>query len=399
MIAHRLAVSVRARPRRWGWLANFLFCTLVGAAVGVAGGGDHVGVSLVVSYAIGFSIHLAIHAGIVFLHPRVPLPLVIIAMLIVGVALGLVLGGTAIAGRPLHLLRGGHPAPIPAPILAMLFGTLGAVGFALLYHLWAARGRMERAERDALARGKALAEAELRVLQAQMEPHFLFNTLSNVISLIHTDPGRAARLLEDLTALLRASLSRVRANDSTLGEELDLVRAYLDLQALRMDGRMTWDVRGEPGIEGLRLPPLLVQPLVENAVLHGVEPAVGGGRVEVRAERADGGAVRIRVVDDGAGFGPERADGAGECIANVRERLRALFGDRGRLTLEELPGGGAGAELYLPAAMPDGAGTAAPEPADVGPGAVEPGAVGPCAARPAAAAPEAIDPRPPTPAR
>ena len=356
MILRGLAASVRIRPGYWGWLANFLFCTLVGAAVGVAGGGDHLGASFVVSYAIGFSIHLCIHAGFVFLRPRVPLPVVITAMPILGMVLGLALGGMAIAGRPLYLLRGGYSAPI----LAVLFGALGAVGFALLYDLWAARGRLERAERDALARGKALAEAELRVLQAQMEPHFLFNTLANVISLIHTDPERAARLLEDLTALLRASLSRVRAGEATLGEELDLVRAYLDLQALRMDGRMTWDVRAAPELEGLRLPPLLVQPLVENAVLHGVEPAVGGGRVEVHAERAAGGAVRIRVLDDGAGLDPDRAAGAGECIANVRDRLRALFEDRGRLALTELPGGGVSAEIVLPAAEPEEAGAAAP---------------------------------------
>ena len=385
MIVERLAASARARPGRWGWLANFLFCTLVGAVVGVAGGGVHVGASLAVSYAIGFSIHICIHAGFVLLAPRVPLPLVIPTMLIVGVVLGLALGGAVVTGRPLHFLRGDHSTLV----LAMLFGTLGVIGFALLYGLWAARARLDRAERDALARGKALAEAELRVLQAQMEPHFLFNTLSNVISLIHTNPGRAARLLENLTALLRASLSRVRAGEATLGEEMDLVRAYLDLQALRMGGRMTCDVRVEPGIEGLRLPPLLVQPLVENAVLHGVEPAVDGGRVEVCAERAGGGAVRIRVVDDGAGFGPERADGAGECIANVRERLRALFGDRGRLTLEELPGGGVSAELYLPAAGSNGAETAAPEPADGGPATIEP----------AAAAPATLEPPRPPPAR
>ena len=344
MIVEALAESIRARPRRWGWLANFLFCTLVGAAVGVAGGGDYVGASLAVSYTIGFSIHVCIHVGFVLLAPRVPWPIVVAAMLAIGIVLGLALGGTIIAGRPLYFLRDDYSAAA----LAVLFGALGALGFALLYDLRAARARLERAERDALVRDKALAEAELRALQAQMEPHFLFNTLSNVTSLIHMDPDRATRLLERLTALLRASLTRARAGDATLGEELDLVRAYLDIQTLRMDGRMTYDVRVDPEIERLPLPPLLVQPLVENAVLHGIEPAVGGGRVEVRAERT-GETVRIRITDDGTGFGPDGASGAGECIANVRERLHALFGARGRLALVESPGGGIRAELHVPA--------------------------------------------------
>ena len=347
----RLTAAARAHPHRSGWAANFLFCTLVGAATGVAGGGGYLAASFAVSYAIGFSIHVCIHAGFVLLPPGIPRPLVIGAMLAVGILLGLALGGTLIAGQPLYLLRDDYSAAA----LAVLFGALGVIGFALLYDLWAARGRLERAERDTLAREKALAQAELRVLQAQMEPHFLFNSLANVISLIHTDPDRAARLLERLTALLRASLARTRASDTTLGEELELVRAYLDLQALRMDGRMTYDVRADPTVEDLRLPPLVVQPLVENAVLHGIEPAVGGGRVEVRAERA-GEAVRIRISDDGPGFDPGGEGAAGECIANVRERLHALFGSRGRLTLAESPTGGVSAELHVPApdGVPDG---------------------------------------------
>ena len=112
-----------------------------------------------------------------------------------------------------------------------MLGALTTTGFYAVDNWWETRARLVRAERDALARDKALAEAELRVLQAQVEPHFLFNTLANVVSLIRTHPDRAARLLEQLTSLLRASLSRTRRADGTLGDELAVVRAYLDVQA------------------------------------------------------------------------------------------------------------------------------------------------------------------------
>ena len=227
---------------------------------------------------------------------------------------------------------------------------VGLAGSVAVEFLWEARNRLARAERDALARDKALAEAELRVLQAQVEPHFLFNTLANVISLIHTQPDRAARLLERLTSLLRASLSRTRRTAGTLGDELAVVRAYLDIQALRMAGRMTYEVDVDPGLEVVRMPPLLLQPLVENAVLHGIEPSAAGGRVVVRAERSDG-VVLVGVTDDGVGLDPDTAR-PGVGISNVRERLRGAFGERGRLALAETPGGGVSAELRFPALLP-----------------------------------------------
>ena len=228
----------------------------------------------------------------------------------------------------------------------MLVSAVAVAGFEGLTRLWDARERLSRAERDALARDKALAEAELRVLQAQVEPHFLFNTLANVISLIHIDPNRAAGLLGRLTTLLRASLSRARRADGTLGDELAVVRAYLEIQRLRMEHRMTSELVVESDLEAVRMPPFLVQPLVENAVLHGIEPSPSGGRVFVRAERKDG-TLRIAVTDDGCGMGREAAsEGVG--IANIRERLQASFGTAGTLAFFETPGGGVTAVLRIP---------------------------------------------------
>ncbi len=260
-----------------------------------------------------------------------------------GLVLGLGLGGVLLDGHPMFLL--GSNVWL---LIAVLLSGVGLAGSIAAERLWEVRNRLERARREALVRDKALAEAELRVLQAQVEPHFLFNTLANVISLIHTHPDRAARLLERLTSLLRASLSRTRRADGTLGDELAVVRAYLDIQSLRMAGRMTFELNVDPGLEAVRMPPLLLQPLVENAVLHGIEPSAAGGRVVVHAERS-AGVVQVRVTDDGVGLDPDTAP-HGVGIANVRERLQATFGEGGRLALSENPGGGVSAELQFPAA-------------------------------------------------
>ena len=341
----RLKASIRAHPVRWGWVLNAAFCAVVGAVLSLAMFGSLVPAFFAVSYCIGFSIHLFV----VCMHRYGPswLPRwvgeTVAAMS--GMILGFALGGVFLEGDPLFLL--GSNASL---LIGVLLSGVGLAGSAAVKHLWKVRNRLARAERDALARDKALAEAELRVLQAQVEPHFLFNTLANVGSLIHTHPDRAARLLERLTSLLRASLSRTRRADGTLGDELAVVRAYLDIQALRMAGRMTWEVDVEPGLEAVRVPPLLLQPLVENAVLHGIEPSAAGGRVVVRAERSDG-VVRVGVTDDGVGLDPDTA-GHGVGIANVRERLQATFGARGKLALAETPGGGVSAELRFPAPFP-----------------------------------------------
>lgn len=340
-----LKASIRAQPQRWGWVLNAAFCAVVGAVLSLAMFGSLVPAFFSVSYSCGFSIHLFVTCVHRYGPSWLPRWAAETVAAMCGMILGLALGGVVLEGDPLFLL--GSNVSL---LIGVLLSAIGLAGSVAVERLWEVRNRLARAERDALARDKALAEAELRVLQAQVEPHFLFNTLANVISLIHTQPDRAARLLERLTSLLRASLSRTRRADGTLGDELAVVRAYLDIQALRMAGRMTYEVDVDPGLEAVRVPPLLLQPLVENAVLHGIEPSATGGRVVVRAERSDG-VIRVGVTDDGVGFDPDTA-AHGVGIANVRERLRATFGARGRLALTETPGGGVSAELRFPALFP-----------------------------------------------
>jgi len=152
-------------------------------------------------------------------------------------------------------------------------------------------------------------------------------------------------MLLDLTALLRTSLARTRKQAVTLGEELDLLRAYLGIMAVRMGARLSWQIDAPAELLDARLPPLLVQPLVENAVRHGLEPKTAPGRLDIRCRR-DGDRLAIEVCDDGIGFSADASDGTG--LANVRQRLLATCGPDASLTLGANPDGGVFARLQLP---------------------------------------------------
>ena len=227
---------------------------------------------------------------------------------------------------------------------------------SLLFHLYFSL--RHRAMRDRMRAN----EAQLRLLQGQMEPHFLFNTLANVISLVDADPPRARHMLEALTDYLRASLGGLRHDDSTLAVELDLARRYLELMRTRMGERLRFEIVADDALGACRLMPLVLQPLIENAVKHGLEPQVDGGTVRVKATRvtlAGRDVLQVCVEDDGAGPAaaarrPRRhvaggPDGHGIALANLRERLQARFGASAQLTLAELgPDAGARACLVVP---------------------------------------------------
>jgi len=178
-------------------------------------------------------------------------------------------------------------------------------------------------------------EARLRLLQAQIEPHFLFNTLANVHSLMERDTPRAKQMLETFTDYLRAGLVQLRHTDSTLAVELEMVRSYLTLLQIRMEERLCFEIDASDEALAATLPTLLLQPLVENAIEHGLEPKVEGGRVRIRARVTDG-RLDICVDDDGLGLdAPRRArrHGSGMALANIHERLRTRYGGNATLTL------------------------------------------------------------------
>jgi sensor histidine kinase YesM len=226
---------------------------------------------------------------------------------------------------------------------------------ALFYQFFSLRNKEMRAQMRA-------NEAQLRLLQGQMEPHFLFNTLANVICLIDADAPRAKYVLEALTDYLRASLGGLRRDDSTLAAELDLARRYLQLMQTRMGDRLRFEIEVDEGLRRASLMPLVLQPLIENAVKHGLEPQVDGGTVRVTASRVavDGqDSLQVCIEDDGAGLAlaarrPRRTvaggpDGNGIALANLRERLQARFGTAARLTVAPLDAtGGTRACIVVP---------------------------------------------------
>ncbi len=263
---------------------------------------------------------------------------------------GIRLGGAVLGHRPPPLAEF-----VSTGRVSMIVFTL--MGLAIMTLMVEHRERVERIEREhAAARLRAetierqALQARLRLLQAQIEPHMLFNTLANLQGLIALDPARADTMLDQLIQFLRATLGASRADSTTLGEEFAAMEAYLGLMQVRMGARLAYRVELPPALRGARLPPMLLQPLVENAIVHGLEPAIDGGEVVLSA-LAHGGLLEIRVCDTGIGpdaASGQRAKGGGIGMDTTRERLRVLYGQRAALLLTPGETRGALARLTLP---------------------------------------------------
>jgi len=202
------------------------------------------------------------------------------------------------------------------------------------------------AERHLLS--KHAVESELKLMQAQVEPHFLFNTLASVQFLTETDPPQASKMLGHLLAYLRAALPQLRHASTTLGQELELAEAYLNILRMRMGARLEFAIDVPEALRTHPFPPVLLISVVENAVTHGLEPQAAGGRVTIAA-RHDADRVEVTVTDTGCGLsGNNSRPGQGVGLANLRERLSALFGTRARFALEEVLPHGAKATIEIP---------------------------------------------------
>ena len=235
--------------------------------------------------------------------------------------------------------------------LVVIYGLFGG-GLALrAYFSEHRRWDEHRHVRELNALESRVHEADLRlgVLQAQVEPHFLFNTLASVRALVRQDPAQAEATLDALVDFLRATIPKLREDrglHATLGQQLDLCSSYLALMQVRMGGRLTYDVRADEALRAAPFPPSLLITLVENAIKHGIEPRPGPGRIEIDAVR-DGDALRVQVRDDGAGLQPGLSTGVG--LANVREQLAARYGARAAFVLSPAAEGrGVCAEIRVP---------------------------------------------------
>jgi LytS/YehU family sensor histidine kinase len=230
---------------------------------------------------------------------------------------------------------------------------------SLFFAPWIALGAMVR-QREAFARSQQLAfelerselerqalDARMRLLQAQVQPHFLFNTLANIQALVDTGSPKASPVLGTLIAYLRAAVPRLNESSSTLGNELVLARSYLELMHLRMPDRLRFAIHAEDQALAMRCPPLALLTLVENAVRHGIDPSEEGGRIEIHVQRWDE-RCRVRVSDTGIGL-RETGGGLGTGLSALRERLQLSFGSDTRVHLTEVEPHGVCVELLFPA--------------------------------------------------
>lgn len=231
--------------------------------------------------------------------------------------------------------------------------------FGLFVAPWTALASLVR-QKEAWARHQALAfdlerselerqalDARLRLLQAQVAPHFLFNTLANVQALVDQGSPQAPIVLKSLTAYLRAAVPSLDRTATTLGRELELVRAYLDLMHMRMPDRLRFELHAPEETLALRCPPMTLLTLVENAVRHGIDPSETGGLIEIRTQRL-GDRCLVRVSDTGVGLG-QSVEGLGTGLTSLRERLRVAFGEDVQLRVTAADPRGVCAELEIPA--------------------------------------------------
>ncbi len=310
--------------------------------------------TLLISNIVGYLIHGSQHLFNYLLRGwpsrakglprRVYYVTLISACVVLGVSLGLA------------LLRGASPLRylLDSTMLSttLPFAVFVALFMALVVVLGERRIATEtlaaRQAEQIAATGRLLAEARLRALQAQIEPHFLYNTLANVVSLIELKPALARRMLERFIDYLRASLAASRAEQATLGAEADMVAAYLDVLAVRMGARLRYRIDIADGLRQTPLAPMLLQPLVENAITHGLEPKVEGGELLLSA-RVDGAMLCLQVSDTGAGLGaPSAKPGGGVGLSNIRARLASLYGGGAQVQLLENQPCGLTVRLLLP---------------------------------------------------
>jgi len=252
----------------------------------------------------------------------------------------------------------------PRSIISIVALSLVLTGLLLL--IFVPRERAARAEATiareqarVAAAEKETTTAQLKLLEAQVEPHFLYNTLANVVSLVDGEPALAKRMIERLIALLRATAAAATGS-ATLGGQVELLRAYLEILELRMGVRLRWRIDLPAELAGLRVPPMLLQPIVENAIKHGLEPTVDGGALTVTVRRDDQ-RLLLEVADTGRGIratAPRDAPGLG--LANLRARLAAQYGSAAHIEVSDNAPHGTRVALALPLdALGDGASAAA----------------------------------------
>lgn len=310
--------------------------------------------TLFVSNLIGYMIHAASSASEAMIGDALrrmrsmPRMLYYMTMVATCVVLGILIGSGILRGvNPLLYL-----SRLSVILTVLPFAVLAAAVMFIVFNSGEKRVASEllaaQQKEQIASAAQLLAEARLRSLQTQIEPHFLYNTLANVVGLIDSNPAQARRMLERFIDFLRASLAASRADTATLGAELDLTAAYLDVLAVRMGSRLRYRIEADAACRALAIAPMLLQPVVENAVSHGLEPNIDGGEIIVRAS-CQGSQLCIEVSDTGAGLsGAPPKPGGGVGLSNLRARLRSLYDGQAQVQLLENQPCGITVRIVLP---------------------------------------------------
>jgi sensor histidine kinase YesM len=328
----------------------FVVNTLVTAGLKLLGIDNPFPDLLVSAQIVGFSIMLAVYAA-ANARPRrlLPRPGLLALSVVLGSLVGTVLV-VLVKGRSVTAMFGDMEALwrfSTTAGLGIAIGAIGAIIFSARARAAEATAERHRAEAERQALARQIVEARLKLLQAQVEPHFLYNTLANVQGLIETDPPAASRMLEHLIGYLRAALPQMREQSSTLGREADLARAYLSILQMRMGKRLGFEIALPDSLRNEPFPPMMLMTLLENAVKHGVEPVREGGTITVSMVQRDG-RLRLSVADTGRGFPPGGSNAHGVGLSNLRDRLLTLYGNNARLTLEGNQPNGVVASIEIP---------------------------------------------------
>ncbi len=297
------------------------------------------GLYFTIAQCIGFSIGTINTVFFAILKPKTPAKQIFLLTIcvITGAALGSFLGLGVTGHRYISLSTMISVAIILGFIISFIYIILQNYTLAKLL------AKDEKLKRFSLEKEKL--KSDLKLLQAQVEPHFLFNTLSNILSLLDRDTAKGKQMLENLTQYLRTSLLQSRKKQNSLKDEISMIQTYLDIYKIRMKERLSYHIEIPDDLLNIQIPPMILQPLVENAIKHGLEPKIEGGKILISAF-ADKNKLFIEVADTGMGIQAKSAPGVG--TGNIKQRLATLYNNNASLNFEDINPSGLKAIVEIP---------------------------------------------------
>ncbi|NOH50685.1 sensor histidine kinase [Vibrio rotiferianus] len=327
-----------------GWLRSLLvttvFCLFISAMTLSVWGGPYY-VHVLVSFGFGYS---AIFFSWLIdrLFPTIPRMIEVVCSLVACLLFG-VINAQFWLGEYF-----GISDMIPVGLMGLLFSGMCYFYFYSREKEAVAQRELESIKREKAEQDRALLLSQLKQMQSQIEPHFLFNTLANISALMSQDVDKAKLMLEQLTALLRATLKSSREEHTTIDNETALLEAYLGIQQTRLGDRLSYKIEVEEGLGRTELPPMMLQPLIENAIIHGIEPKREGGEVSLQIKREQQN-LQIEVRDTGVGLNHVSGHmGSGVGLSNLKQRVEALFLGKGEVSISESAQGGVCIRLSWP---------------------------------------------------